>query len=246
MIVNSIQHINATLLGPFAAPKLLIISNNMRTGPLWAYTMQESRFDAVMENDPARTLRRWSEENPNLVLFDINDAGPLLLSIVRTLREESNVPVILLTSRKPEEFIVQAYESGVDECVMKPISATLFHAKLKAWLRRSWSVPMDVLDPIQVGNVYLEPANRTVVVGSRSPVRLTNLEMRLLYILMNRPGRTVTGEELIQRVWGYSGDADNTVLKNMIYRLRRKIEADQANPAIIQTLPGIGYKFTPE
>jgi DNA-binding response OmpR family regulator len=227
------------------APKLLVVSSSLKTGPLWAYTLQENKFDVILENEPARTLRRWSEESPNLVLFDVNDPGTLILSIIRLLREESNVPVLLLTSVKPEEYILEAYDAGVDECIIKPISASLFHAKIKAWLRRSWSVPMDVLDPLRVGNVHLIPAERKVMIGEGAPIHLTNLEMRLLYIMMNRPSRTVAAEDLIQRVWGYTGDADNTVLKNVIYRLRRKIESNQANPVIIHTVAGIGYKFEP-
>ena len=227
------------------SPKLLIISNSLKTGPLWAYTLQENKFDVVLEHDPTRTLRQWADESPNLVLFDVNDPGTVVLNIIRNLREESNVPVLLLTSTKPEEYILEAYEAGVDECIIKPISPSLFHAKIKAWLRRSWSVPMDVLDPLRVGNVYLVPAERQVMVGNGMPIHLTNLEMRLLYIMMNRPSRTVAAEDLIQRVWGYNGDADNTVLKNVIYRLRRKLEANQANPVIIHTVAGIGYKFAP-
>ncbi len=128
----------------------------------------------------------------------------------------------------------------------EPISPSMFHAKIKAWLRRSWSIPMDVLDPLRVGNVHLMPAERSVVIGGGWPIHLTNRERRLLYILMNRPSRTVADEELIQRVWGYNGEVDNTVLKNMIYRLRRKIQSDRAGPEIIQTVPALGYKFVSE
>ncbi len=246
VILNSTQQINASYIGQLAAPRLLLISDSLGTGPLWDFVLQEASFGIVVENEPAGALRRCSEESPNLVLFDIADAGSQLLKVVRELREESNVPVVLLTSHKAEHYFVQAYESGVDECIVPPVSPRLFLAKLNAWIRRSWTVPMDVLDPVQVGKVLLVPADRMVMIGDRPPVHLTNLEMRLLYIIMNRPSRTVTAEELIQRVWGYNGDADNTVLKNMIYRLRRKIEVNQANPAMIQTVAGIGYKFIPE
>jgi two-component system response regulator MtrA len=105
---------------------------------------------------------------------------------------------------------------------------------------------MYALDPLKVGKVNLVPSDRTVVIETGTPIRLTNLEMRLLYILMGRPGRTITAEELIQKVWGYSEEADNTVLKNVIYRLRRKIEVDPANPVVIQTISGVGYKLLSE
>jgi DNA-binding response OmpR family regulator len=225
------------------APKLLIVSNSLRTGPLLAYSLQVDKFDVIMEADPARTLRRWAEDSPNLVILDISAEETVSLSIVRNLREESNVPIVLLSSGRTEEYFLEAYDAGVDECILKPISPSLFHAKIKAWLRRSWSVPMDVLDPLRVGKVHLTPSDRSVVIGDGSPIHLTNLEMRLLYIMMNRPSRTVADEELIQRVWGYNGEVDNTVLKNVIYRLRRKIQLDRGNPEIIQTVPGMGYKF---
>ena len=85
-----------------------------------------------------------------------------------------------------------------------------------------------------------------MLVRNGGSVRLTNLELRLLYYLMNRPGQIVTIAELNQRVWGYNAEADNTMLKNVVYRLRRKIEIDPANPLIIQTVSGIGYRLAAE
>jgi DNA-binding response OmpR family regulator len=227
-------------------PKVLVVSNSMTTGPLWAFSLQEQNFDVVMEQNPTKMLRRWAEEVPNLIVVDINTSEPTLLSMIRSLREESVVPVLFLTQNKPEEYILQAYEAGVDECVVKPISPSLFHAKIKAWLRRSSSVPMYALDPLKVGRVNLIPSERAIILDNGNPIHVTNLELRLLYILMGRPGRTVSAEELIQRVWGYGQEADNTVLKNTIYRLRKKVEIDPANPLIIQTVSSIGYKFNPE
>jgi DNA-binding response OmpR family regulator len=227
-------------------PKVLVVSNSMTTGPLWAFSLQEQNFDVVMEQNPTKMLRRWAEEVPNLIVVDINTTEPTLLSMISSLREESVVPVLFLTQNKPEEYILQAYDAGVDECVVKPISPSLFHAKIKAWLRRSSSVPMYALDPLKVGRVNLIPSERAIVLDNGNPIHLTNLELRLLYILMGRPGRTVSAEELIQRVWGYGQEADNTVLKNTIYRLRKKVEIDPANPLIIQTMASVGYKFNPE
>jgi DNA-binding response OmpR family regulator len=223
--------------------KLLIVSNSIKTGPLWAYSLQVDNFDVIMEPDPAKALRRWSDEHPNLVIFDLTTEEPAVLGIVRVLREEATVPILLLIQSKTEEYALQAYAAGADECISKPLSPSLFHAKVKAWLRRSWTVSSEMLDPIRVGNVQLIPSERSVAINNGSPIRLTNLELRLLYTLMNRPGRTVSDEELIQRVWGYDGEADNTALKNVVYRLRGKVEVDRSSPVIIHTVPGVGYKF---
>lgn len=227
-------------------PKVLVVSNSLTTGPLWAFSLQERKFDVIMEPNLAKLLRRWAEEAPNLIVLDFSAQDRPVLNMVRSLREESVVPVILLTSAKEEDFALEAYDSGVDEFIIKPISPSLFHAKVKAWLRRSWSVPTAALDPLKVGKIHLIPADQKVSIEERDPIHLTNLELRLLFILMSRPGRTVTAEELIQRVWGYSGEANNTVLKNVIYRLRRKIEPEAADQPLIQTVPGVGYKLVAE
>jgi DNA-binding response OmpR family regulator len=227
-------------------PKVLVVSNSLTTGPLWAFSLQERKFDVIMEPNPGKLLRRWAEEAPNLIVLDFSAQDRPVLNMVRSLREESVVPVILLTSAKEEDYALEAYDSGVDEFIIKPISPSLFHAKVKAWLRRSWSVPTGALDPLKVGKIHLVPSEQKVSIEDREPIHLTNLELRLLFILMSRPGRTVTAEELIQRVWGYSGEADNTVLKNVIYRLRRKIETEPVEQPLIQTVAGVGYKLVAE
>ncbi len=104
----------------------------------------------------------------------------------------------------------------------------------------------DALNPLKVGTLQLFPSERMVFLANGGAARLTNLELRLLYYLMSRPGQTVTTEDLNQRVWGYADEADNTMLKNVVYRLRRKIESDPANPLIIQTVTGVGYKLIHE
>jgi two-component system response regulator MtrA len=177
------------------------------------------------------------------VILDINAPQEKILDIIRSLREESTVPILLLTPPRSDEYVLDAYAAGMDECILKPISPSVFHAKVKAWLRRSNTIPTEILDPLRVGDVQLTPSERTVAINGRQSIRLTNLEMRLLYALMNRPSRTVTDEELVERIWGYDGEADNIALKNVVYRLRRKIEEDPASPSIILTSPGAGYKF---
>ena len=134
---------------------------------------------------------------------------------------------------------------GVDECIPKPIHPQVFEAKIKAWLRRSSNVPVDVLSSLKVDDLQLNPADRTVILENREPIHLTTLELRLLYYLMGRPGRTLTADELCQHVWSqYQGDA--VALKNLVYRLRRKIEVDPTHPNLLYTVPGVGYRFLPK
>jgi two-component system KDP operon response regulator KdpE len=131
----------------------------------------------------------------------------------------------------------------VDDVLTKPTSPSLFNAKIKVWLRRAWTVSPDTLEPLAVGKLHLLPEMRSVTLPNGTVVRLTNLEFRLLYFLMSRVGRPVTTENLIQHVWGYAGEADSTILKNLVYRVRRKIEKDPAKPVFLQTSSGVGYQF---
>jgi len=227
-------------------PKVLVVSNTQHTGPLLVSGLREMGLDVVMEPVPANTVQRWSAEIPDLVVIDANVPETQALELIKNLRSEAAVPIILLTQFNTEDFMLEAYTAGADECIIKPINPLLFYAKVRVWLRRSWNVPADTLDPLHVGRFQLRPTDRTIILDGQDPIRLTNLELRLLYCLMSSAGQTLTTEELNQRVWGYSNVADITMLKNVVYRLRRKFEKDPANPQIILNVTGVGYKFIHE
>jgi two-component system OmpR family response regulator len=226
-----------------AAPKVLIVTNQQTTGPLWVFSLQQQQMNVALESDPKRALQRCESESPDLIVMDINLADDVSLRVIKELRAELVTPILILTPARTEDLLLEAYNAGADDCMLKPVSPSLFQAKIKVWLRRSWSMSTDTLDPVRVGRLQLIPGERMMVLENGQAVRLTNLELRLIYYLMNRPDRTVPVEELNQRVWGYSGDGDNTMLKNMVYRLRRKMEADPSDPQIIQTVVGVGYRL---
>jgi DNA-binding response OmpR family regulator len=227
-------------------PKVLVVSNQQTTGPLWVFSLQLQKLNVLLEADPTRTLQRCEAESPDLIILDINFPESQTLELIKSLRAEMLTPILLLSPVRSEEYVIETYKAGVDDCMPKPVSPSLFQAKVKVWLRRFGSVPADNLNPLKVGTLQLFPAERMVMLKNGGVVQLTNLELRLLYYLMNRPGQIVTTEDLNQRVWGYTAEADNTMLKNVVYRLRRKIEADPANPLIIQTVVGVGYKLASE
>ena len=227
-------------------PKVLIVSNQQTTGPLWVFSLQQQKLNVALESEPARTLMRCEAESPDLIIMDINQSETLTLELIRSLRADMLTPIVLLTPARSEEYVIEAYKAGVDDCMLKPVSPSLFQAKIKVWLMRSGSLHTDTMNPLKIGTLQLFPSEKMVMLKNGGAVRLTNLELRLLYYLMNRPGQTVTIEELNQRVWGYADEANNTMLKNVVYRLRRKIESDPANPLIIQTVSGAGYRLAAE
>jgi DNA-binding response OmpR family regulator len=220
--------------------KILLISGAQATVPLWAQDLR-----VIPETNPGNALKRWAETGPDVIVFDAGPEARPSLDEVRRLRQEAILPILMLCSIRDESFLLEAYAAGVDECVLKPISPALLQAKIRAWLRRSWSLPADLLEALTVGDANLIPSERSLVLRGGQPIPLTNLEMRLLYYLMSRPGRTAQVDELCQRVWGYDAEGDQATLKSLVYRLRRKIEADPAKPQYLQTVTGVGYKFSP-
>ena len=227
-------------------PRVLIVSNQQTTGPLWVFSLQQQSLHVVLESDPAKTLQRCEQETPDLIILDINLPEAQTTDLVKSLRAEMVTPILLLTPPRSEENMVAAYNAGVDDYMIKPVSPSMFNAKVRVWLRRSWSATTSTLDPVKIGGMHLFPSERMIIRDNGQPIHLTNLELRLLYYLITRAGYTVTTEELNQRVWGYTGEVDNTMLRNVVYRLRRKIEVDPANPQIIQTVSGVGYKMAGE
>jgi len=227
-------------------PRVLIVSNQQTTGPLWVFSLQQQNLYVVLEADPSKTLQRCEMETPDLIILDINLPETQIVDLIKSLRAEMVTPILLLTPPRLEENVIEAYSAGVDDYMIKPVSPSLFNAKVRVWLRRSWSATTSTWDPVKIGGMHVFPNERMVIRDNGQPVHLTNLELRLLYYLVSRAGQTVTTEELNQRVWGYTGEVDNTMLKNVVYRLRRKIEVDPANPQIIQTVAGVGYKMAGE
>jgi DNA-binding response OmpR family regulator len=225
-------------------PKILFISNGQTTVP-WALQFIKQYLQVVLESRPARAFQRWADEAPDLIVIDIEPIEMLALSVISQLREQAVIPILLLGSIQTIKFMLEAYEAGVDEYILKPIEPALLHAKVKAWLRRTWSIPVGMLDALKVGDIRFIPAERTLLLDGQPPVRMTNLELRLMYYLMSHAGRTITAEELCQRVWGTDREVSKSTLKNVVYRLRLKVEPDPANPHYIRTVAG-GYQFTSE
>jgi DNA-binding response OmpR family regulator len=227
-------------------PKLLLVSDQAVTLPLWASHLLQEHWQIVLEGDLSQAISRWMEETPDLIALELHPLGRHELDALRELREQAVLPILLFSSDPSQQTILTALEAGVDDYIVTPSHPEIIHLKLKAWLRRSWTIPVEMLESLRVGEVRFLPADRSISFGEQQTIRLTNLELRLMYYLISHAGRTVTADELCQRVWGASGEEKKTTLKNVVYRLRLKIEEDPARPQYIRTVSGVGYKFKPE
>jgi DNA-binding response OmpR family regulator len=227
-------------------PKVLVICKCPDTGPVWALSLKQRQFQVALENSLGRAVQRWVKEAPDMIVLDADNGDDVFINLIRDLRKEAACPILLLTPRKEEDYCLEAYRSGVDECIPKPVSPALFIVKANAWLRRARTIPSIFPDPFTSGKFRLDSSRRTLVIGDDSPFGLTNLEFRLMYVFMSHPDAAVSPDELIDRVWGYSGEGNRPLLKNLIYRLRRKVEKDPASPRSILTMAGGAYLFVKE
>ena len=224
-------------------PKVLLSSNSLSSGLIWQFRLQAQNLSIVMEPNLAQVIERALVENPDLILLDFGSVDEVSLQLLGKLREQQACPLIILVASSNADSALDMYEAGVDDCIIKPIEVMLFAAKINAWLRRRMVMPVEMLNPMRVGRVYLDPPEKELTVSDRIVVRLTNIEVRLLYVMMSHYGRTIQTDELIALVWKNKEEVCRAILKNTIYRLRQKLESEPANLHCIYTVTGFGYKF---
>jgi len=222
---------------------VLIVSDIPGAGQAYAYSLRQKGLDVHLATSAGESLETWSTQSPDLILIDSHSEALNELELCEQLRAEAVVPILVFASRRDEGHLLAIYKAGADECVPNPISLPLLHAKVCAWLLRSSVMPVEAFETLQVADLCFEPLRRRVTLADSSVIRLTGLESRLLYLLMSHPGWVFETENIVARVWGHYGVGDSVLLKNVIYRLRRKIEPDASKPRYIHTEAGVGYKF---
>jgi DNA-binding response OmpR family regulator len=227
---------------PKAALRVFVICDQDATAPIWGYIIREKGLVAIIETSVQRAMERSVEEIPDLIVIDVNASHLQRIELCKKFRALSASPILLFLPSNNEAEILEAYQTGVDECVVKPISPAIFIAKIAAWARRSWTEPMTSR---QAGRLQLDPAHRSAIGANGDDVKLTNLEFRLLHLLMSRPGFVFKAEDIIETVWGARRQGDVALLKNVVYRLRKKMEEEANETNLIQTWPG-GYSFSDE
>lgn len=223
-------------------PKIFVVCDRGDTAPVWGFILRQQGLVVILETSLDNAVDHWSMEMPDLVVIDIDVTHQDPMVLYKKFRAVSVAPILLFLPAHHETQILEAYAAGVDEVVVKPISPAIFLAKIVAWVRRSWTVPVDGLSLVKAGKHRLDPGRRCLIDPAGLEIKLTNLEFRLLHLLMSRPAYVFSAEEIIQSIWGGFGSGDQVLLKNVVYRLRRKIEADPSRPVLLQTWQG-GYSF---
>jgi two-component system, OmpR family, response regulator MtrA len=219
--------------------RILLVEDDPSIREVTALGLRAAGFTVSTAADGVEGLERWRAEHPDLVLLDVLLPRLDGLEVLRAIRREATTPVVMLTARADTIDVVVGLESGADDYVRKPFEMPELVARVRAALRRRAPGAGD--EALVLGPVRIDPAGRTVTVGSRG-VELTRTEFDLLLELAREPGRVLTRDALLDRVWGYDYLGDSRLVDVAIGRLRAKVEADPASPEIIVTVRGAGYK----
>ncbi len=225
--------------------RILLVEDDPSIREVTALGLRGAGFSVDTAVDGAEGLERWRAARPDLVLLDVMLPRVDGLEVLRAIRREATTPVVMLTARADTIDVVVGLESGADDYVRKPFEMPELVARVRAALRRrTGEAGVTDADPgevIVLGPLRVDQAGRTVSVEGRD-VALTRTEFDLLVELVRHPGRVFSRDVLLDRVWGYDYLGDSRLVDVAVGRLRAKIEADPANPALVVTVRGAGYK----
>jgi DNA-binding response OmpR family regulator len=220
--------------------KILIVDDDPDLLSLVAFALAQSGFVVVKAADVRSALQAFAAEAPDLAILDINLPGGSGFDICAAIRKQSRIPVMMLTARGEEEDLVRALDLGADDYLTKPFSPRTLLARVRALLRRAGR---ETGGAMTAGTLRLDLESLLLYVGETEPVKLTKLETRLLQILIANAGHVVGTERLLTHVWGHRGSGDRQLLKQLVHRLRQKIEEDPAAPQVLKTEAGAGYRL---
>jgi two-component system response regulator RegX3 len=224
---------------------LLVIEDEESFSETLSYMLTREGFDVRVAATGPAGLEEFERHGADLVLLDLMLPGLSGTEVCRRLREQSDVPVIMLTARDSEVDKVVGLELGADDYVTKPFSARELVARIRAVLRRrSDTVETIVSGVVEAGPVRLD-ADRHIVTVRGESVTLPLREFELLEMLLRNAGRVLTRNQLIDRLWGSNYVGDTKTLDVHVKRLRSRVEEDPARPRHLVTVRGLGYKFEP-
>ena len=223
---------------------ILVVDDEPRIAEIARDYLERAGFRVTTAANGADAISLARTRHPDLIVLDLG--LPLVdgLDVTRSLRKESNVPIIMLTARVDESDKLIGLELGADDYVTKPFSPKELVARVRAVFRRIDAAlgRGDVKDVIRAADVSLDKRKMQAMVGKRA-IELTTTEFELLATLASQPGRVFTRAQLLDAIRGEKVDSFDRAIDAHIKNVRRKLEADPRNPRYVLTVHGIGYKF---
>jgi DNA-binding response OmpR family regulator len=226
---------------------VLVVDDEQQIAEIARDYLRHAGFAVITAAAGAAALAMARAERPDLIVLDLALPRVDGFDVARTLRRDSNVPIIMLTARVEEADRLRGLEIGADDYITKPFSLREVEARIKSVLRRARAAAANVdgkdETPIVCGNLRVDPVRREVTIADRH-VDLTPKEFDLLRLFASNPGRVFPRKYLLEKIWDYSYEGYDRTIDSHINRLRAKIEENPENPQLVLTVWGIGYKFT--
>ena len=222
--------------------RLLVVEDDERIRASLRLALRDEGYAVHGVPDAQSALGHLSSEEADLILLDVLLPGMDGLDLCRTIRRTSAVPIIMLTARDDSHDVVAGLEAGADDYVTKPYNVKELAARIRSLLRRSQGLLEDGPRARVIGDLEIR-VDEGVVRRAGAPVDLTRTELRLLSELLAHERKVLSRDQLLERVWGYDYYGDARVVDAHIRRLRAKIEDDPADPTLVVTVRGLGYKL---
>lgn len=224
-------------------PRLLIVDDDANLCHALGYAFRQEGFEVVTANDGDQALLSFRQTHPDLVILDVMLPGRDGFDVCRSLRRESDVPVIMLTARDTELDKVVGLEIGADDYLAKPFSTRELVARVRAMLRRTRRTEPAAADKrIDVDGLVLDGARHRVSIDGRQ-IELKPKEFDLLAFFMGHTGQVFGREQLLASVWGYDFAGDSRTVDTHVKTLRDKLGDSAEHPRWIETVRGVGYRF---
>jgi two-component system, OmpR family, response regulator RegX3 len=225
------------------AARILLVEDESSLVETVRYALDREGFSVDVARDGREALDRFHEAEPDLVILDLMLPAVSGLDVCRRIRESSTVPIIMVTAKDSEADKVAGLELGADDYVTKPFSVRELVSRVRAHLRRSQMVVPVANGSLLTGGPVRMDVDRHEVTIDGASVSFPPKEFELLETLLRSPGRLLTRELLIQRIWGDDYVGDTKTLDVHVKRVRQKIERDPHDPEWLLTVRGLGYKF---
>lgn len=224
--------------------KILVVEDERTIADILVFNLEREGYEAISAGDGPAGLKMALESAPDLILLDVMLPEMDGFEVLRRVREQSQVPVIMLTAREEESDKVNGLELGADDYITKPFSMRELMARVKANMRRTVAAGAEVPASAAAGKLVIS-SEQSAVYKNGKPLDLSVREYDILVYLSGAPGRVVSREELMREVWGYGyiGKDELRVVDVAIRRLREKVEDEPAHPKYIITKRGMGYYY---
>jgi DNA-binding response OmpR family regulator len=222
--------------------KILVVDDEQSIVDVLTYNLVKAGHQPVVAHEGETALRLTRGERPDLVILDLMLPGLDGLEVCRAIRQDGDLPIIILTAKDEEIDRVVGLELGADDYVVKPFSVRELMARVKSVLRRAQPRP-ESAQAWQVGDLRLDMARREASWRS-TPFELTAIQFELLRVLMGSPGRVFSREELLDQVWGYDYFGDTRTVDSAVKRLRARLREAASDAELIVTVRDAGYKLS--